>query len=146
MKKITTITLIFVGLFSLRLTNKTMSVEEAVNRAEIFVRDNGYTIVLVKNTKNLSYELFDYREPNDDSILIRRHNTLQSKAFCYIRDKNEWYIGFLSSSVNLDQLDSIEINSNLAGRAVIVNDNGKEIRIAHKTPLFSYFTKIKQTK
>ena len=146
MKKIILFTLTLSGLLTLGLTNKSVTLEEAINLSETFVKDNGYTNVVIKNPQKLSYELFDNMEPNVDSILSRRHNTLQSKAFCYSKHDNEWHIGFLSSSVNVDQLDSLKINSNLSGRAVIVNDNGQEIRIAHKTPAFSYFTKIKPAK
>ena len=122
-------------------TNDRMTKEHAVKLAEQFIIDNGYTNLPADKSK-LSYELFDQYENNVDSILKRRHNTLQPKAFCISEDKDRWDVGFLSTSINLSKLDSIQRQSNLSGRAVIVMKNGKEIRIAHKDPCFSYFIKL----
>ena len=118
-----------------------MTKEQAVKLAEQFIIDNGYTNLPADKSK-LSYELFDQYENNVDSILKRRHNTLQPKAFCISEDKDRWDVGFLSTGVDLSKLDSIQRQTNLSGRVVIVMKDGKEIRIAHKDPLFSYFIKL----
>lgn len=115
--------------------------EQAIELAEQFVIDNGYTNLPADKSK-LSYELFDSNENNVDSILKRRYNSLHPKAFCITERNNRWDIGFLSTGVDLSKLDSIQFQSNLTGRAIIVMRNGKEIRIAHKTPLFSLFEKL----
>lgn len=115
--------------------------EQAIVLAEQFVIDNGYTNLPADKSK-LSYELFDSNENNVDSILKRRYNSLHPKAFCITERNNRWDIGFLSTGVDLSKLDSIQFQSNLTGRAIIVMRNGKEIRIAHKTPLFSLFEKL----
>jgi hypothetical protein len=122
-------------------TNYQMTKEQAVKLAEQFIIDNGYTNLPAEKSK-LSYELFDKYENNIDSILKHRHNQFQPKAFCISEDKERWDVGFLSKSVDLSKIDSIKGKINLSGRAVIVMKNGKEIRIAHKTPLFSYFIKL----
>ena len=122
-------------------TNDSLTKEQAIKRAEQFVIDNGYTNLPPDKSK-LSYELFDQYENNVDSILKRRHNTLQPKAFCISEDKDGWHVGFLSVIVDLSKLDSLLRQTNLSGRAVIVMKNGKEIKIAHKDPLFSYFKKL----
>lgn len=129
------------GLTSAFQTNGQMAKEKAVKLAEQFIIDNGYTNLPADKSK-LSYELFDHYENNVDSILKQRHNTLQKKAFCISEDKDRWDVGFLSTSVDLSKLNSIQRQTNLSGRAVIVMKNGKEIRIAHKDPLFSYFIKL----
>lgn len=115
--------------------------EQAVKLAEDFIKRNGYTTFPADKSK-LSYELFDNLENNADSILKRRYNTLQSKAFCISHGNGKWDVGFLSTDVNIKKLNSLQIQSDLSGRAVIVSDNGEEIRIAHKTPLFSHFKKL----
>jgi hypothetical protein len=115
--------------------------EQAIKLAEQFIIDNGYTSLPADKSK-LSYELFDQLENNVDSILKRRHNTLQSKAFCISENKDRWNVGFLSTEVNLSKLDSKQRQTDLPGRAVIVMKDGKEIRIAHKDPLFSRFIKL----
>ena len=126
---------------SMTLNNNEITREEAVKIAEAFVVNNGYTTLPADRTK-LSYELFDHRENNLDTILSRRRNLLHPKAFCFLRGEDDWNIGFLLTFIEIDKLDSIQKQSDLAGVAVIVSSDGKEARLAHKTPLFSYFTKL----
>lgn len=113
--------------------------EQAISLAEQFIIDNGYT-TLPGDTSKMSYELFD--EGNKDSILQNRYNALHPKAFCISDGGESWYIGFLSSNVVINKLDSIQRLSNLPGCAVIVLKNGKGIRMAHKPALFSNFNKL----
>lgn len=121
--------------------NNPLAKEQAIKLAEQFIIDNGYTNLSADKSK-LSYELFDHYEKNTDSILKRRYNTLQPKAFCISESKDRWDIGFLSTGIDLSKLDSIQRQANLPGRAIIVMKDGKEIRIAHKDPIFSYFIKL----
>ncbi len=114
---------------------------QAIKLAEQFIVDNGYTNLPANKTK-LNYELFDRYKKNVDSVLNRRINTLHKKAFCFFENKDRWNIGFLSTSLDINKLDSITSKTNLSGRAIIILKNGKEIRIAHKDPLFSYFEKL----
>ena len=143
--KILTLTIVSIGLVlgltSAFKTNESLTKEQAISLAEQFVLDNGYTNLPADKSK-LSYELFDQYESNFASTLKHRHNTLQPKAFCISEDKDRWDVGFLSVSVDLTKLDSLQRQTNLPGRAVIVMKNGREIRIAHKDPLFSYFKKL----
>jgi DUF4097 and DUF4098 domain-containing protein YvlB len=143
--KIFTLTILSIaligGLTSAFKTNEQMTKEQAIKLAEQFIINNGYTSLPADKSK-LSYELFDQYENNVDSIPKHRYNTLQQKAFCISEDKDWWDVGFLSTSIDLNKLDSIQRQTNLSGRAVIVMKNGKEIRIAHKEPLFSYFNKL----
>lgn len=121
--------------------HKILSQEEAIKLAEQFIRDNGYSS-FPADTSKLSYELFDGLEKDIEILLKSRHNTLQIKAFCIAGNEEQWHIGFLSADIKLLELDSIQRQSDLSGRAVIVNKHGTEIRIAHKTPSFSYFKKL----
>ena len=123
-------------------TGETLTQEHAIKLAEKFIIDNGYTSLPPDKSK-LRYELLDQSGNNNaDSILKRRHNTLQLKAFCISEDNDRWDIGFLSTKIDINKLDSVQRSSNLPGRAVTVMKNGKEIRMAHKDPLFSYFKKL----
>lgn len=133
--------LIFCGLISSFQTNYSLTKEQAIKLAEKFIVENGYTN-LPANKSNLSYELFDQNENNIVKILKRRHNTLQPKAFCISENNDKWDVGFLSVGVDLSKLDSLQRNTNLSGRAVIVMKDGKQIRISHKDPLFSHFKKL----
>lgn len=143
--KISTLTILTIvlvwGLTSAFRPNDQLTKEQAVKLAEQFIIDNGYTNLPADKSK-LSYELFDQYENNVDSILKHRRNTLQAKAFCISEDKDRWDVGFLSICVDLSKLDSIQRQTNLSGRAVIVMKDGTEIRIAHKDPIFSYFIKL----
>lgn len=126
-------------------TVEPLTKELAIKLAEQFVIDNGYTNFPADKSK-LNHELLDVYRSNVDSILKRRHNTLQPKAFCICETKDSWDVGFLSISVNLNKLDSLQRQTNLSGRVVIVMKNGQEIRIAHKAPLFSHFKKLRRQK
>lgn len=119
--------------------SKELTKEEAIILSEQFIIDNGYTNLVANKTK-LNSELLD--EKNKNKMLTRRKNTLHKKAFCISENKNSWHVGFLSTNVEIDKLDSIKSQTNLSGRAVIVLKNGKEIRIAHKNSLFSHFKKL----
>ena len=140
--KFTSILISFGFIFSLitAFNKRELSQEQAIKLAEQFIRDNGYT-TFPADTSKLSYELFDSRYKMD-TILKRRHNTLQSKAFCIAEDGERWDIGFLVADIKINELNSIQRQSDLPGRAVIVYKNWTEIRIAHKTPAFSKFKKL----
>lgn len=93
------------GLTSSFQTNGRLTKEQAVGFAEQFIIDNGYTNLAADKSK-LNYELFDQYENNVDSILKRRHNTLQPKAFCISEDNDRWDVGFylqVLTLVNLTQ-------------------------------------------
>ncbi len=127
---------------ALSQANTTVTKEMAIKKAEQFIADNGYTTKPANKSK-IIYELYDIgANGNVDTILRNRNNNLLSKAFCISEDNEDWHIGFLGAKVKIDILDSVKILPNLPGRAVIVSKNGKEIRIAHKTPLFSHFQKL----
>jgi hypothetical protein len=123
-------------------THDQVTEEQAIELAEKFIQENGYTI-LPPNRSKLSYELFDVYEVNVDSFLKRRYNTLQPKAFCVYENDDRWSIGFLSARrIEEHMTEPVNERESPSGRAVIVTKDGKEIRMAHKTPVFSVFRKL----
>jgi len=114
--------------------------DQAVRIAEQFIIENGYG--QVRGDKNkLIYELLDQDFGNTDSVLAYRFNSINPKAFCFTESKTDWYIGFLFADVDVKVLDSPRI-SDWPGRAVLVAKNGRSIRIAHKMPRFSIFSRL----
>ncbi len=131
---------IWIGVTSFQNTI-TISEVTAIKLAEQFIADNGYTLKPAKR-KKLSYELWDRYENSTESLLKRRHNSYYDKAFCISENDSTWYIGFLSTSVDLSLLDTVQRQSNLPGRFVEVAKCGSGIELAHKTPLFSRARKL----
>jgi len=132
------VTLLFICNFSFgQVLNDTIGKYDAIKIAEQFVKDNGYCS-LPPNRSNLSYELWDNYRGNDDSILKRRKNTLKCNASYISEEAKEWHIGFLSSKIQAIHSDT----SNAPGRSIIISKDGKEVRMAHKAPLFSKFRKL----
>lgn len=116
--------------------------KQAIQLAEQYVKDNGYTDFPADKTK-LSYELMDRTGEDTSDILVRRHNSLHPTAFCISDHDDVWHIGFLATEVYLNNLETIELTNDLQGRAVIVDRKSKKVRMAHKDPLFSLFRKLK---
>lgn len=141
MKKRIYLVLLITGIifqsFSIKQTEKEITQSEAIKLAEEFIIENGYTSEKPNESK-MKFEMF---ESDIKKVIKERHNTLQKKAFCISKDK-EWNIGFLSTNVKLKKLTTEQKNGDLDGRAVKVSFDGKKINIAHKDPLFSYFTKL----
>lgn len=113
-----------------------MSEKQAIQLAEDFVRINGYTNGPGNKTK-MSYELNDgWFESIDgknhkDSVLKRRHDMLEPKAsFISLGADGVYNVGFRSA------------HDSTGGRAVKVRQDGN-VEMAHKTPLFSKFTRLK---
>lgn len=119
-----------------------LSQSEAIKIAEKFVRLNGYTSY-EPDKSVLVPELFDGLWENEDSILAHRHNTLLPKASFIREDSTSWHIGFISSRTDKAKLSGIQKWRDIQGRAVIVEKTGREAKMLHKDPLFSYFKKLK---
>jgi hypothetical protein len=143
MKKVSIIFLLTFGIIlilsSALKDDEKITQQEAIKLAEEFIAFNGYTSAPA-DKQRINYELLD--EANIEKLLKNRHNTLQPKAFYINEREDKWDIGFLSTSVNIKKLDSIQLQSNLQGRGVIVRKDGKEIRMGHKDPLFSKWKKL----
>lgn len=120
--------------------NENISEQQAIVLAEKYIQENGYSNAKPNNS-NLNFELFEDKKDTYE-ILKRRYNTLQAKAFCVSNSDGNWVIGFLSTTVNLKNLNKEKRNSDLSGRAIKVSSNGNLVEIAHKDPRFSFFKKL----
>lgn len=120
--------------------------EHAVKLAEDFIRRNGYTSMPIDTSRcRLSFTMIDHiLYGNTDSVLKNRYNTLYPKAFCVSHPNflTGWYVGFLSTKVVTNKLDSNLRKSDLPGQAVLVSDNCHVMRMVHEDPLFSYWKKL----
>lgn len=125
--------------FTVKENQNIISQDQAIKLAEQFIRYNGYTSEK-PDTSKISFEFLFDREIKE--TLKLRHNSLQQKAFCYTKGTEEWNIGFLATNINIDKLTTEQKNSDLKGRAVKVSFDGQEIRMAHKEPRFSNWTKL----
>jgi hypothetical protein len=144
-KILTVITTLFIALFLfISMTNKSshkITEKEAIELAENFIKINGYT-TFPADTAKLSYESLDIYEENKDNLLSRRHNSLYPKAFCIKKSGLKYTVGFLRTSVDRTHLDSLQRQTNLSGRVVIIDFQGKKVRMAHQEALFSFFKKL----
>lgn len=120
--------------------------EQAIQLAENYIIDNGYTNLPADKSKFSNehrdeYDSIKY-ENWIEEMLKERHNTIQRKAFCISENEDRWNVGFLFTDVDLDKLDSIQRQADLHGMAVVVYKNGKEIRFGENIPAFSKFKKL----
>ena len=118
----------------------TLTENQAVAIAEDFIKWNGYTEFPADETK-VSYESTDRFLGDKKAILRDRYNSLHPSAFCILKQENGRAIGFLSGKVDRGSISPKNLNTDLSGRAAIVNTKG-EVRMEHKDPLFSYFRKL----
>jgi len=121
-------------------TQAPVNQEQALLAAQQFVIDNGYTN-LAGDPSKISYELMEGDE-SVEAIYKRRKNSLHPIAYYFAESKTEWSFGFLSTKVKVEQLRADDWKTDLAGRVVIVSKSTGEVRMAHKDPLFSHFTKL----
>ncbi len=130
-----------------------MSKHHAIKLAEHFVRNNGYTNEPIDTSKHkLSFELNDqiliYSSAGDhvlETILKKRYNSLSPKASFIYHDKKEkdWVVGFISCGMQTKCMDTTHNQSEIVGRAIIVNEDFRYSKMMHLRPDFSVFKKIK---
>jgi hypothetical protein len=119
-----------------------ISEQQAIQLAQQFIKDNGYTKAPADRSK-IKYELLDaFGNGNIDTILAFRYNELYAEPFAIAEDKDSWDIVFLSTNVDIAKLDSAQLKSDLPSRAVRVSKDGKEINMVHKEPMLSHWRKL----
>jgi hypothetical protein len=100
---------------------------EAIQIAEDFIRQNGYTdLPPMEDKSSLSHESIEYSE-NPDEILSHRYNTLERNAFGVIeggKDGPGWTVVFQYNP-------SYKYYHPGIGRAVTMNIYGKDIQVEH---------------
>ncbi len=133
--------LVFITFSACLSKQKPESNNDAISLAEDFIKRNGYT-KFEADKNNFEFESSDNLiEQNIPATLKKRYNTLQPNAFCILKSDWAWHVGFLRTGVEVNNLDSLTLMSDLPGRAVNVYSSG-EIRMSGKEPAFSNFIKL----
>ena len=129
--------IILVGLPSTAQVRKQLTEAEAIQIAEKFVADNGYTdLPPVQDKTKLSYESIDSSDP--DQRLKGRYNTLERKAYAVARgnvSKDGWIIVFRYNPNNEQYrrvIPNYEQFIKGVGRAVTMKTDGSNIRMQHQ--------------
>lgn len=106
--------------------------EQAIQIAEKFVIDNGYTD-LPPDSSRIQKELFDNLASGRDEVLKRRHNRLNKKPYCICDIYDRWCIGFVYSNYDTRSLDSNLNEVSFHGKILYVWKNGLAVRFEHRT-------------
>ena len=110
---------------------------EAVELAEKFIAQNGYTDLPPDKTK-LTYETIEW-EGNVDKMLEQRHDTLERRAFGFRSGRKGgepgWTIVFRYKHADDPQTKA-------KGRAVTMNLDGSKPRVEHVDFILKYATKL----
>lgn len=109
----------------LKTLSTPISREAAIQIAEDFIADNGYTdLPPVEDRSKLSFESIEW-EPDLDEMLRLRHNSLEKTAFGTSRgiwrDPLGWTVAFRYKN-----------GDDVRGRAVTMSSKGENIRVEHK--------------
>ncbi len=121
-------------LFILALTNfgcfaNTIDMEDAIEIAEKFIKENGYTNATKASFANpLVLESIE-RTSDRDALLKQRFNSLKSKALGAKKNHESWLVAF----------DYAEFEAKKLCRVVVLNLDGSEPYIEHQSGYRSYF-------
>lgn len=106
--------------------------EKAFRIAEEFIKRNGYTDAPA-DKNDLSHETVEFYK-NIDELLQLRHNTLQPKAYGFIRNgklnKKGWTVVFRFNKSAYKNMSDEDYTSR--GRAVTMNEKFENLRVEHK--------------
>lgn len=116
--------------------------EKAVRLAGEFIKRNGYTAASA-DKENLSHETVEFHN-NIDELLELRHNTLQPKAYGFLREGRSkskgWTVVFRYNRAMFKDMSDEEYNS--SGRAVTMDENFENLLVEHKD-IFLKAVKVK---
>jgi len=148
MKKVFLFLIILLIPFYSREKGSEVSEKEAIKLAEDFIRCNGYTQEPIDTSKQkLSFTLnenmlFQAGYANLDSVIKNRRNSLYPKAkyILYNDERKAWEIGFVSTKIPLNELDTCDKERPLIGSTVIVENY--HLRISHLNPILKFFKKL----
>ena len=99
--------------------------EQAIARAEHFIRLNGYTAHWVPPWRTLQPEAVEFLAPHQWREF--RHNTLESRANGWLRGRKRGEAGWTV----VFRYARSELRESPVGRAVTMNLDGSDIRIEH---------------
>jgi hypothetical protein len=109
-----------------RRAKKAIDARQAVQIAERFVRENGYTDFIPDDPRQLVPESMEFSRDRRD-WLKGRHNTLKPKAVGYRKgsrnDPKGWTVGFA--------LVKPSDATRAVGRAVTMDTRGRSVRVEH---------------
>jgi hypothetical protein len=124
---------VFLVLLCASLSNaqmKKLSEAQAVELAEKFIAQNGYTDLPPEKDK-IVYESFEWVVKVDE-MLKRRHNTLKREAYGLSRGRKNgapgWTVVFRASG---------DDGRGKQGRAVTMNPDGRKMRVEHLSFILS---------
>ena len=130
---VTVLALVCIGGFDLADSAEPLSLQEAIEAAENFIRGNGYTNASGEDiSSDLNYESIE-RAESDEEILQLRHNTLQPKAIGARRLGAEASSGW---SAAFDYVDDRELE---ICRVVTMDHDGSNIRVQHQDGIRQYW-------
>jgi hypothetical protein len=110
----------------LQAQQRDLSEAEAVQFAEQFITQNGYTDQQPDKTK-LAYERIEW-ESNLDEMLKQRHDTLERRAYGVRRERKN---GFPGWTVVFRYKHPTNRRERRIGRAVTLNLDGSDARVEH---------------
>lgn len=105
---------------------KPLTEAEAIRRAEEFIRENGYTDLPPREGR-LDCETVEWKKDRD-SLLKRRYDTLERKAFAVARHRKGGVPGW---SVAFRQKAARSGPDGETGRAVTMDPDGGNMRLEH---------------
>ena len=109
-----------IPIFSMSCGTARLSKSEAIELAEKYVLEQGYTDKeIVIDSTQLDLDLFENRA-NKNGVLKLRHNTLEPAASFSSKGLRRWTVGFRN------------VRDTTRFRVVVIPRNGKKIRMEHQ--------------
>ncbi|HKX28158.1 MAG TPA: hypothetical protein VJ302_10720 [Blastocatellia bacterium] len=114
-----------------RKRRSTLTEDQAIQKAEKFIADNGYTdLPPESDRRKISFQLWDASMTSDvNEILKRRRNTLKRKAYGISPLREGKSRGFY---VVFEPVDPRVFSPEGLGQAVTVTDGGKKVGLEQK--------------
>ncbi|MFZ1083051.1 MAG: hypothetical protein WAO19_14130 [Candidatus Kryptoniota bacterium] len=120
-------------------TKPKLTMEQAKEKAELFVEEQGYTNLPPTNdTLKVIRELFDNSSISE--TLKYRHNMLEANAIGVKVNKSGWIVAFRYSSTN-KFFKKTKFDFKRYGRAITLDAFGEKMRIEHKDIILNVFQK-----
>ena len=120
---------------------KPLTLSQAVQRAEQFIRENGYTdLPPTKDKSKIKYESIEWA-PSIKELLDERYNTLERMAYGYVRENKGgggWTIVFRFAGSTSSVFGT--------GRGVTMGPDGSGMRVEHQDFILKYAHKLRKAR
>src|SRR5690349_15601739 len=113
---------------------KILTEDEAIARAEEFIKDNGYTDLPPSEDKS-KLVAESVTGGTDAEALKQRHNTLEPKAYGILQDGrsgDDWCVVFRYNQNNIEHRRLIPQMTGRWGRAVAMDRFGENLKVEHQ--------------